>query len=535
MAVALTLVPRARGAGRQSVRERDPRRRSRVSSGFPISRLASRATYHRRVATRRLLDWARVSAAGLFLAAHAGEISQAQHRERELAATYRDLRARWGRTCELPMRTRTPRCDRPSTYETSSCPRRAPPIARPPRAMLSGDRRRSTSSTRAEPFSTRETQYADALAAASTSRADLERAVGAPLASIDSGAGMHARTITLAAIVTIVACGSLRTTPIPNRRQRHRTSPSRPAQQARIHVATVAPTQFQPTIADHRNSRVQRRPLDAGARHPCRAPSRGSSCSRARRSSRGTPLALVSSPDFASAIAAYRKAAERRTNLQRIASSERAALQERRDLAPRARAGADRRRRRPSADREAALEQLRALGVESRRRSESGEPLRRGHSRADQWHRRRAAHNTGTTAAGRRDARFTIADLSTVWVMANVFESDLGNVAQRRDGQRLRADVSPTPFSGVVDYVAALVDLVHASATSVRVVVTEPRRSSQARHVRTRRNHARPELGAGFWFLKPRYFATTRISLSCSSRGINGYARRRIALGIARR
>ena len=52
---------------------------------------------------------------------------------------------------------------------------------------------------------------------------------------------------------------------------------------------------------------------------------------------------------------------------------------------------------------------------------------------------------------------FTIADLSTVWVMASVFEADLASVARRRPGGH-RDGHRPDAASGQVDYVAALVD-----------------------------------------------------------------------------
>src|SRR6185369_13270251 len=62
-----------------------------------------------------------------------------------------------------------------------------------------------------------------------------------------------------------------------------------------------------------------------------------------------------------------------------------------------------------------------------------------------------------------------IADLSTVWVMANVFERDIGSV---RHGDRVMivTDASADSLAGVVDYVAALVDPA-TRATSVRLIV----------------------------------------------------------------
>jgi cobalt-zinc-cadmium efflux system membrane fusion protein len=64
---------------------------------------------------------------------------------------------------------------------------------------------------------------------------------------------------------------------------------------------------------------------------------------------------------------------------------------------------------------------------------------------------------------------FTIADLSTVWVMANVFESDLGAV-RRGETALVTTNAAPDTLAGRVDYVADLVDPA-TKATAVRVVV----------------------------------------------------------------
>jgi len=64
---------------------------------------------------------------------------------------------------------------------------------------------------------------------------------------------------------------------------------------------------------------------------------------------------------------------------------------------------------------------------------------------------------------------FTIADLSTVWVMANVFGSDLAAV-RRGETALITTDAAPDTLRGRVDYVADLVDPA-TKATAVRVVV----------------------------------------------------------------
>jgi cobalt-zinc-cadmium efflux system membrane fusion protein len=63
---------------------------------------------------------------------------------------------------------------------------------------------------------------------------------------------------------------------------------------------------------------------------------------------------------------------------------------------------------------------------------------------------------------------FTIADLSTVWVMANVFEADLPYVAVGDSALVQLTDDSSRAYRGVVTYVGALVDP-DTRATAVRV------------------------------------------------------------------
>jgi len=63
---------------------------------------------------------------------------------------------------------------------------------------------------------------------------------------------------------------------------------------------------------------------------------------------------------------------------------------------------------------------------------------------------------------------FTIADLSTMWVLANVFPSDVKDVAVGEQADVI-TDASTTPIQGRVDYVAALVDP-ESKAVGVRIL-----------------------------------------------------------------
>lgn len=188
---------------------------------------------------------------------------------------------------------------------------------------------------------------------------------------------------------------------------------------------------------------------------------------------RGQPLALVSSPDFASAVADYRKADAAARNAQRIASLD-SALFANDALARRELEQSQTDAVAAAADRDAALQQLEALGVDRATIDSirAGRPVPAGQSviRApiagtlvEKLITPGQLLEAGSTAA------FTIADLSRLWVMANVFETDLADVA-RGDSAFITTAAAPNPIAGRVDYIAALVDP-GTKATAVRIVV----------------------------------------------------------------
>ena len=163
---------------------------------------------------------------------------------------------------------------------------------------------------------------------------------------------------------------------------------------------------------------------------------------------KGQALATVDSPDFAAAIGAYRKAiatAEDRPpglpTWTRISSSINGVSQREAEQAQTDAANAE-------ADRDAALQALVSLNVDpqtikdiqedgrfraSKARSarRSPEPSSRNSSRPDEL------LQAGTTPC------FTVADLSRVWVMAQIFGSDLASVSvgdHSRSRDRLRLE-----------------------------------------------------------------------------------------------
>jgi len=194
---------------------------------------------------------------------------------------------------------------------------------------------------------------------------------------------------------------------------------------------------------------------------------------------RGDLLAVVSSPDFSAAVSAFRKAQATAVQAQKVAELNDALYQS---------DGIARREMEQSkvdalsaaADRDAALQQLRALGLDSA----TIEALRQDRPvGAVQGAIRAPIDGTvveklitpGQLLQAGSTACFTIADLSRVWVFANVFEADLASVAKGD-----HADISTTAapdhdFHGTADYVAALVDPA-TRATSVRIEVRNTER-----------------------------------------------------------
>jgi len=192
------------------------------------------------------------------------------------------------------------------------------------------------------------------------------------------------------------------------------------------------------------------------------------------RVGRGEALALVASPDFAGAVSALRKAEATAKNARRIATLDEQLFKNdaiaRRDL-EQAQTDAIN----AESDREAAMQQLRALDVDNQTIAaiEQNKPVENlgGVIRSPisgTVVERLVSPGQLLQAA---TPAFTVADLSSVWVMANVFEADLPSV---RVGDT--ADVitgSGQTLQGRVDYIAALVDP-NTRAVSVRLDVPNP-------------------------------------------------------------
>jgi membrane fusion protein, heavy metal efflux system len=191
----------------------------------------------------------------------------------------------------------------------------------------------------------------------------------------------------------------------------------------------------------------------------------------------GDPLALVDSPDFAEAISAYQKALATAQTNRHLADLDKDLL-EHHGVAQREAAQAETDAVNAEADRDAALQALISLNVNP----QTIEDLRA---------RRPVRHATavirapiagtvveklitpGQLLSGGTTPCFTVANLSRVWVMAQVFGSDLRAVSPG-DPAEVTSGIGSDIFPGKVDNISALVDP-DTRAVAVRVVVDNPK------------------------------------------------------------
>ena len=195
-----------------------------------------------------------------------------------------------------------------------------------------------------------------------------------------------------------------------------------------------------------------------------------------QRVAKGQPLATVASADLATAVGAYRKAVVAAANARRVASvdrdlaahngiSEREAAQAQTDAA-----GAE-------ADRLAALQALASMGVD---RGTLASAMA-GSSRAGLTGIIRAPVSgivvdkqisPGELLQAGSSAAFTVANLSQMWVLAQLDPSDLASVAIH-DAAEIDPGNGTGPFHGTIENVSATVDP-DTRAVVARIVAPNP-------------------------------------------------------------
>ena len=190
----------------------------------------------------------------------------------------------------------------------------------------------------------------------------------------------------------------------------------------------------------------------------------------------GAPLAVVDSPDFATAISAYRKAIATAQTLRRLADLDKD-LTAHNGVSKREADQAETDAVNAEADREAALQSLVSLQVPA----DSIKAIQEGRSvsRVEGVIRAPVAGTVveklitpGQLLEAGTTPCFTVADLSRVWVLAQVFGNDLEAV-RVGDSAEVVTGIGENTFSGTVDNIAALVDP-DTRSVSVRVVAKNP-------------------------------------------------------------
>jgi cobalt-zinc-cadmium efflux system membrane fusion protein len=246
-----------------------------------------------------------------------------------------------------------------------------------------------------------------------------------------------------------------------------------PAQRSHIRLYTVTPLPFQrsiqaPGVVDFDNDQA------TAILSPFSGPVTRLLVQLGQQVRAGQPLAVVNSADFASAAAAYRKADSAARNARKLADadkdlaahngiSQREAAQAQVDAA-----GAE-------ADREAALQALSALNADpgTVRAIQAGRDVSRaaGIIRApiagtvvDKSITPGQLLQAGTTPT------FTVANLSRVWVQAQVASSDVAAIGLHDPAE---IDTGSGTIHGMVDNVGASVDP-NTRAVLARVVVANP-------------------------------------------------------------
>jgi cobalt-zinc-cadmium efflux system membrane fusion protein len=247
------------------------------------------------------------------------------------------------------------------------------------------------------------------------------------------------------------------------------------AQQQSIHLYTVKASQFHATVDT--TGIVD---FDQNRSTPVLAPFSGQVgkllVTLGEKVTKGQALATVASPDFAAAAGAYRKAVAAAQAADQLATTDQDlfsnhALSQRENAQAQSDAtGAD-------SDRDAALQALQGLNVDPQTIAD----IRDGKSVSYAMGVIRSpiagmvvekSINPGQLLSAGDTQCFTVADLSRVWVMAQIFSSDLESI-RVGDSAEVESGSGTKTFTGTVDNVSAEVDP-NTQSVLARVVVENP-------------------------------------------------------------
>jgi cobalt-zinc-cadmium efflux system membrane fusion protein len=247
------------------------------------------------------------------------------------------------------------------------------------------------------------------------------------------------------------------------------------AQRQSVRIYTVAASSFHATVdttgvVDFDNDQA------TSVLSPISGPVTRLSVSLGQKVKKGQPLATVDSPDFAAAISAYQKALATAKTNRHLADLDKDLL-EHNGVAQKEAAQAETDAANAEADRDAALQELVSLNVPEQaiQGIQRGLPI----THAESAIRSPIAGTVveklitpGQLLAAGTTPCFTVANLSRVWVMAQVFGSDLSSVSVG-DSAEVSGGSGSNSLSGTVDNISALVDP-DTRSVPVRVVVDNP-------------------------------------------------------------
>ena len=254
------------------------------------------------------------------------------------------------------------------------------------------------------------------------------------------------------------------------------------AQRQSVRIYTVASSSFHATVdttgvVDFDNDQA------TSVLSPISGPVSRLLVSLGQKVKKGQPLATVDSPDFAAAISAYQKALATAKTDRHLADLDKDLL-EHNGVAQKEAAQAETDAANAEADRDAALQELVSLNVPEQaiQGIQRGLPI----THAESAIRSPIAGTVveklitpGQLLAAGTTPCFTVADLSRVWVMAQIFGSDLSSVSVG-DSAEVTSGAGSNSLSGNVDNISALVDP-DTRSVPVRVVVDNPGDCSRSR------------------------------------------------------
>jgi cobalt-zinc-cadmium efflux system membrane fusion protein len=248
-----------------------------------------------------------------------------------------------------------------------------------------------------------------------------------------------------------------------------------PAQRQHIHLLTLAPASFHRAIettgvVDFDNDQA------TSVLAPFSGPVARLLVAPGDKVHQGQPLALVDSPDFSAAIGAYRKALISAQNARRLADADKDLVQHE-GVSRREAEQAQTDAASAEADRDAALQALVALDVDAGtiKAIQAGRTVARaqGIIRApiagtvvEKLITPGQLLQAGTTPC------FTVADLSKVWVMAQVSAAELATI-RVGDPAQVDSGMPGVELPGTVDHIAAVVNP-DTRAVAARIVVPNP-------------------------------------------------------------